>query len=71
MLSEVGMLPAQLMGLNEKKFKQENFEKISKISKNNILSTFIPFFSKIIQKLKFKKIIHQFFPIDTNFFSNK
>jgi 3-deoxy-D-manno-octulosonic-acid transferase len=27
--------------------------------------------SKIIEKYKFKKLVHQFFPIDTNFFSNK
>jgi 3-deoxy-D-manno-octulosonic-acid transferase len=27
--------------------------------------------SKIISNFKFKKVIHQFFPIDTNYFSNK
>ncbi len=27
--------------------------------------------SKIVEKMKFKKVIHQFFPIDTNFFSKK
>ena len=27
--------------------------------------------SKIVKKHKFKKVIHQFFPIDTNYFSNK
>ena len=27
--------------------------------------------SKIIEKLKLKKVVHQFFPIDTNFLSQK
>ena len=27
--------------------------------------------SKVIEKLKFKKVIHQFFPIDTNYHSKK
>ena len=47
--------------------KLENEIKINKILiTSNTLSS-----SKIVQKLKFKKIIHQFFPIDTNFFSAK
>ena len=47
--------------------KLENESKINKILiTSNTLSS-----SKIVQKLKFKKIIHQFFPIDTNFFSAK
>ena len=45
-------------------------EKDPKISQvlvtSNTLSS-----SKIIEKYKFKKLVHQFFPIDTNFFSNK
>ncbi|MDA9629880.1 3-deoxy-D-manno-octulosonic acid transferase, partial [Candidatus Pelagibacter sp.] len=48
----------------------EKFEKEKKINKilltSNTLSS-----SKIIKKLKFKKVTHQFFPIDTNFFSKK
>jgi len=48
----------------------EKLEKEKKIKKILITSNTLSS-SKIIQKLKFKKIIHQFFPIDTNFFSNK
>ncbi len=47
--------------------KLENEKKIQKILvTSNTLSS-----SKIIDKLKYKKIIHQFFPIDTNYFSSK
>ena len=47
--------------------KLENESKIKKILiTSNTLSS-----SKIIKKLKFKKVVHQFFPIDTNYFSNK
>ena len=47
--------------------KLENESKIKKVLiTSNTLSS-----SKIIKKLKFKKVIHQFFPIDTNYFSNK
>jgi 3-deoxy-D-manno-octulosonic-acid transferase len=47
--------------------KLENDSKVSQILvTSNTLSS-----SKIIQKYKFKKLIHQFFPIDTNFFSKK
>tara|TARA_A100001015_G_scaffold299401_1_gene383420 strand:- start:8228 stop:9463 length:1236 start_codon:yes stop_codon:yes gene_type:complete len=48
----------------------ERFENNKKIKKilvtSNTLSS-----SKILEKLKFKKVIHQFFPIDTNFHSRK
>ena len=48
----------------------ENLEKNNKINKvlvtSNTLSS-----SKILQKLKLKKVIHQFFPIDTNFHTQK
>ena len=48
----------------------EKFEKNKKINKilltSNTLSS-----SKVIQKLNFKKVIHQFFPIDTNYHSKK
>ena len=45
--------------------KLENENKIKKILiTSNTLSS-----SKIIKNFKSKKIIHQFFPIDTNFFS--
>ena len=48
----------------------EKFEKNKKIKliliTSNTLSS-----SKIIKKFKFKKIVHQFFPIDSNFLSEK
>ena len=48
----------------------EKFEKNKKIKQilvtSNTLSS-----SKIIRKYKFKKLVHQFFPIDTNFLSKK
>ena len=48
----------------------EKFEQNKKIKKilvtSNTLSS-----SKVLEKLKFKKVIHQFFPIDTNFHSRK
>jgi len=47
------------------KLEDENSIKKILITSNTLSS------SKIIKKLKFKKIIHQFFPIDTNYFSNK
>ena len=55
-LSEVGMLPAQLMGLNEKKFKQFNYlitkKKFLDNLINNVLSTF-----ELIKKKKFNSVI--------------
>tara|TARA_B100001057_G_scaffold493690_1_gene588715 strand:- start:7941 stop:9197 length:1257 start_codon:yes stop_codon:yes gene_type:complete len=48
----------------------EKLEKNSKINQvlvtSNTLSS-----SNVLKKYKFKKVIHQFFPIDTNFFSKK
>ncbi len=48
----------------------EKLEKNKKIKQilltSNTLSS-----SKIIEKFRFKKVIHQFFPIDSNFFSKK
>ncbi len=48
----------------------EKLEKIKKIKKilvtSNTLSS-----SKILEKMNFKKVTHQFFPIDTNFHSKK
>ncbi len=48
----------------------EKLEKNSKINKILITSNTLSS-SKIIQKFKFKKVIHQFFPIDTNHLSKK
>ena len=49
---------------------------LEKIDKNNkikqiLITSNTLSSSKIIEKIKFKKIVHQFFPIDTNFLSNK
>lgn len=48
----------------------ERFEKEKDIS-NILITTNTLSSSKIIKKLKFKKIIHQFFPIDLNLFTKK
>ena len=48
----------------------EKFEKNKSINQILITSNTVSS-SKIIQKYKFKKIIHQFFPIDCNFISRK
>ncbi len=48
----------------------EKFEKNKKIKQILITSNTLSS-SKIIKKLRIKKIVHQFFPIDTNFFSKK
>ncbi len=48
----------------EKIEKNKNIKKI--LFTSNTLSS-----SKIIKKFKFKKVIHQFFPIDTNYHSDK
>ncbi|MDC0233477.1 3-deoxy-D-manno-octulosonic acid transferase [Candidatus Pelagibacter sp.] len=47
------------------KLEKENKIKTVLITSNTLSS------SKIVAKFKFKKIIHQFFPIDTNYFSSK
>ncbi len=48
----------------------EKFEKRKDIKKILITSNTLSS-SKIIEKLNFKKVIHQFFPIDTNYHSKK
>ena len=48
----------------------EKFEKNKKIKQILITSNTLSS-SKIIKKLKIKKIVHQFFPIDTNYIINK
>tara|TARA_B100001057_G_scaffold130776_1_gene129850 strand:+ start:609 stop:1841 length:1233 start_codon:yes stop_codon:yes gene_type:complete len=48
----------------------EKFEKNKNINQILITSNTVSS-SKIVQKYKFKKIIHQFFPIDCNFISRK
>ena len=53
-----------IVPLIEKIEKNKNIKKI--LVTSNTLSS-----SKIVKKFKFKKVIHQFFPIDTNYHSNK
>jgi 3-deoxy-D-manno-octulosonic-acid transferase len=48
----------------------EKFEKNKKIKQILITSNTLSS-SKVIKKLKLKKIVHQFFPIDTNYIINK
>ena len=48
----------------------EKFEKNNNI-KNILVTSNTLSSSNIIQKYKFKKVIHQFFPVDTNFLTNK
>ena len=48
----------------------EKFEKNNKISQILITSNTLSS-SKVIKKLKLRKLVHQFFPIDTNFISKK
>ena len=48
----------------------EKLEKNNKVKQILITSNTLSS-SKIIKKLKFKKIVHQFFPIDTKFLTNK
>ncbi len=48
----------------------EKFEKSQEIKKILITSNTLSS-SKIFQKIKLKKTIHQFFPIDTNYFNKK
>ena len=66
-LSEVGMLPAQLMGLNEKKFKQFNNLIIKKNFLNglikNVLSTY-----HYIKKKKYNSVILNYDPCSEDLF---
>ena len=55
----LGVIP-----LIEKLERKKNIKQI--LITSNTLSS-----SKIISKLSFKKVVHQFFPIDTNFLSKK
>ena len=48
----------------------ENLEKDKSVNKV-LLTTSTLSSSNILKKFKFKKIIHQFFPIDNNYFSKK
>ena len=48
----------------------EKFEKDNKIDQILVTTSTLSS-AKVFEKFKFKKTIHQFFPIDTNFISNK
>ncbi len=48
----------------------EKYEKNKKIKQILITSNTLSS-AKVMEKIKLKKVIHQFFPIDTNYFSNK
>ena len=61
--ASVGELQS-VIPLIEKLEKNKNIKKI--LITTNTLSS-----AKVIDKLKLKKVIHQFFPIDTNYHSNK
>ena len=61
--ASVGELQS-IIPLLEKIEKNENIKQI--LITSNTLSS-----SKIVQKIKLKKVVHQFFPIDTNFLSLK
>ncbi len=61
--ASVGELQS-IIPLIEKLSKNRNIKKI--LVTSNTLSS-----SNIIQKIKIKKVVHQFFPIDTNFHSKK
>ena len=66
-LSEVGMLPAELMGLNEKKFKQLNYLVKNKIFINNLISN-VKSTIGLIKKKKFNSIILNYDENSDNFF---
>ncbi len=57
-LSEVGMVPAELMGLNEKKFKQLNFLIRNRSFINNLIQNVSSIYSNIIQGKKNSVILN-------------
>ena len=66
-LSEVGMLPAQLMGLNEKKFKQFNKLIAKKTFLNNLIDSVISTF-KFIKHKKYNSVILNYDPHSEDLF---
>jgi len=66
-LSEVGMLPAQLMGLNEKKFKQFNKLITKKTFLNNLIDSVISTF-KFIKHKKYNSVILNYDPHSEDLF---
>ncbi len=66
-LSEVGMLPAELMGLNEKKFKKFNELIVKKKFIDNLLHNVLCTY-KLIKNKKFNSIILNYDPSSNDFF---
>jgi len=66
-LSEVGMLPAELMGLQEKKFKKLN-SLIKKKDFINNLTKNVSIILNLIKKDKFTSVILNYDPLSENFF---
>ena len=66
-LSEVGMLPAELMGLNEKKFKKFNDLIVKKKFIDNLLHNVLCTY-KLIKNKKFNSIILNYDPSSNDFF---
>ena len=66
-LSEVGMLPAELMGLNEKKFKQFNYLINNKIYTNNLIKN-VEGILQCIKKRKTNSIILNYDEDSQSFF---
>ena len=66
-LSEVGMLPAELMGLQEKKFKKLNSLIKKKFFINNLTKN-VSIILNLIKKDKFTSVILNYDPLSENFF---
>jgi len=66
-LSEVGMLPSQLMGLNEAKFKQFNSLIVKKKFLNDLVSNTLSTY-EFLKKKKFNSIILNYDPQSEDFF---
>ena len=66
-LSEVGMLPAQLMGLNESKFKQFNNLITKKKFLNNLTNNVLGMYD-LIKKRKFNSIVLNYDPYSEDLF---
>ena len=60
-LSEVGMLPAQLMGLNERKFKKFNQLIVKKRFLNNLITNVLSIF-KYYKSKKYNSVILNYDP---------
>ena len=66
-LSEVGMLPAQLMGLNESKFKKYNSLIVNKKFENNLINNVINIY-EFTKKKKYNSVILNYDPYSDDLF---